>query len=85
MTYVYADQAAVLGPLATYAEPHTYDLCHQHATRLTAPRGWEVVRLVAERHGGSAAAHNLASGDGVEFTLRLRGMPREPVPRTLGR
>jgi len=38
--------------------------------------GLYVVRLVAERHGGNAAAHNLVSGDGVEFSLRLRGMPR---------
>jgi len=45
LTYVYRDQTAVLGPLATYAEPHTYDLCHDHAERLTVPRGWEVVRL----------------------------------------
>lgn len=55
------------------------------ASRGEAPHlglGLYVVRLVAERHGGSAAAHNLASGDGVEFTLRLRGMPREPVLAT---
>jgi hypothetical protein len=45
LTYVYADRAVVLGPLATYAEPHTYDLCLEHAERMTAPRGWDVVRL----------------------------------------
>jgi hypothetical protein len=45
LTYVYAEQTAVLGPLATYAEPHSYDLCEDHATKLTAPRGWDVVRL----------------------------------------
>jgi hypothetical protein len=45
LTYVYADSTAVVGPLATYAEPHSYDLCEDHAARLTAPRGWEVVRL----------------------------------------
>jgi hypothetical protein len=45
LTYVYADSTAVVGPLATYAEPHSYDLCEQHAASLTAPRGWEVVRL----------------------------------------
>ncbi|CAN5172582.1 DUF3499 domain-containing protein [soil metagenome] len=44
LTYVYADRAAVVGPLAVHAEPHCYDLCVEHATRLTAPRGWEVVR-----------------------------------------
>ncbi len=35
----------MLGPLATYSEPHCYDLCDSHAERLTAPRGWEVIRL----------------------------------------
>lgn len=48
LTYVYADSTAVLGPLATFAEPHTYDLCADHASRTTAPRGWEVVRLVSD-------------------------------------
>jgi hypothetical protein len=46
LTYVYSDQTAVLGPLATYAEPHTYDLCVVHAEGLTVPRGWDVIRLV---------------------------------------
>ena len=47
LTYVYRDSTAVLGPLATYVEPHCYDLCGAHADRLTVPRGWEVVRLPA--------------------------------------
>ena len=45
LTYVYRDSTAVLGPLAAYIEPHCYDLCEKHAGRLTAPRGWDVVRL----------------------------------------
>ena len=45
LTYVYRDQTAILGPLATVAEPHCYDLCAAHSERMTAPRGWEVVRL----------------------------------------
>lgn len=45
LTYVYGDQTAILGPLATVAEPHCYDLCEVHSERMTAPRGWEVVRL----------------------------------------
>jgi hypothetical protein len=45
LTYVYRDSTAVLGPLAAYVEPHCYDLCEKHAARLTAPRGWDVVRL----------------------------------------
>ncbi|WP_424682238.1 ATP-binding protein [Frateuria sp. YIM B11624] len=39
--------------------------------------GLYVVRLVAERHGGSASAGNLEDGSGVAFTLRLRNMPRQ--------
>lgn len=45
LTYVYADSTAVLGPLATFAEPHCYDLCAKHSARLTVPLGWEVIRL----------------------------------------
>ncbi len=48
LTYVYADSTAVVGPLATYAEPHCYDLCQMHSDRLTAPRGWEVVRITPD-------------------------------------
>lgn len=48
LTYVYSDQTAVLGPLATYAEPHTYDLCAVHAEGLTVPRGWDAIRLATE-------------------------------------
>ena len=46
LTYVYSDSTAVVGPLATNDEPHSYDLCESHAVRLTVPRDWEVVRHV---------------------------------------
>lgn len=45
MTYDYAQQTAILGSLSMQASPGAYDLCKRHAQRLTAPRGWEVVRL----------------------------------------
>ena len=48
LTYDYGDQTAVLGPLATYAEPHTYDLCAHHSQRLSAPQGWNVLRLAPD-------------------------------------
>ena len=44
MTFVYSDSTAVVGPLATAPEPHSWDLCVAHAGRITAPRGWELVR-----------------------------------------
>jgi len=47
LTYVYSDSTAVVGPLATVREPHTWDLCLGHASRITAPRGWELVRHAA--------------------------------------
>ncbi|MEV5874567.1 DUF3499 domain-containing protein [Streptomyces sp. NPDC052101] len=74
LTYVYADSTAVLGPLATYAEPHCYDLCAEHSERLTAPRGWEVVRLI----DGSAPAR--PSGDDLEAlanAVREAARPQE--------
>lgn len=45
MTFAYADSTAVLGPLALRAEPGSYDLCAAHGANLSAPRGWEVIRL----------------------------------------
>jgi hypothetical protein len=45
LIYVYADSTAILGPLATFAEPHSYDLCETHSSRLTLPNGWSVSRI----------------------------------------
>jgi len=61
LTYVYADSTAVVGPLATYAEPHCYDLCEAHASGLTAPRGWAVVR-----HEPDPAQTRARSSDDLE-------------------
>jgi hypothetical protein len=78
LTYVYADQTAVLGPLATYAEPHAYDLCETHSERLSAPRGWEVLRLAQPAPPGPSNDDLLALADAV----REAGRPA-PVQRTL--
>ncbi|HVE74009.1 MAG TPA: DUF3499 domain-containing protein [Mycobacteriales bacterium] len=61
LTYVYAASTAVVGPLATYAEPHCYDLCDGHAHGLTAPRGWDLVR-----HEHDAALGRSHSSDDLE-------------------
>lgn len=45
LTYSYADSTVVVGPISVYAEPHSYDLCTAHADAVSAPRGWEVLRL----------------------------------------
>jgi hypothetical protein len=59
LTYVYGDQTAVLGPLATFAEPHAYDLCDQHSQRLSAPRGWEVLRLAPDADAAGPTGDDL--------------------------
>lgn len=75
MTYVYADSTAVVGPLAAFAEPHTYDLCEQHARGLTAPRGWDLVR-----HDGEFEAPPPTSDDLVALAEAVREAAR-PAPR----
>ena len=71
LTYVYGDQTAVLGPLATYAEPHAYDLCDEHSERLSAPRGWEVVRLALDPDAlGPTTDDLLALADAVREAAR---------------
>ncbi|WP_051866729.1 DUF3499 domain-containing protein [Corynebacterium atypicum] len=45
LTYAYAESTAVVGPLAPSSEPHSWDLCAHHADHLTAPLGWEMLRV----------------------------------------
>lgn len=76
LTYAYADSTAVVGPLATYAEPHSYDLCEAHALRLTVPNGWEVVR-----HEGEFAPPTPSDDDltALAEAVREAGRPDRPV------
>lgn len=81
LTYVYGDQTAVLGPLATFAEPHAYDLCDEHSERLSAPRGWEVLRLAPDPDAGGPTSDDLlALADAVREAAR----PAPPDARTQG-
>lgn len=34
-----------IGPLAHRPDPGSYDLCARHCEHLTAPRGWELIRI----------------------------------------
>jgi hypothetical protein len=79
LTYVYADSTAVLGPLATYAEPHCYDLCAEHAERLTAPRGWEVLRLAPDQVDSGPSPDDLSA---LADLVREAGRPA-PVADTM--
>ena len=74
LTYNYADSQVVIGPLAQRAEPHTYDLCAEHARRTTAPRGWEVLRLELPEH------YEAVAPDGTVHTVPTapRAVPAAP-------
>jgi hypothetical protein len=57
--------------LATYAEPHAYDLCDEHSERLSAPRGWEVMRLAPDPDAGGPTSDDLlALADAVREAAR---------------
>ncbi|HBO53814.1 DUF3499 domain-containing protein [Janibacter terrae] len=80
LTYVYSDSTVVLGPLATYAEPHAYDLCQDHAQRLTAPRGWDVVRLSTDQPAPATYDDLVALAE----VVRRRPEPMTDSERTRG-
>ncbi len=77
---MYADQTAVLGPLATYAEPHAYDLCEEHSERLSAPRGWEVLRLVQDDPHAHSTDDLLALADAVREAAQPRPVQQDRAP-----
>ncbi|BCK53571.1 hypothetical protein NWFMUON74_13430 [Nocardia wallacei] len=80
LTYVYSDSTAVVGPLATVAEPHSWDLCDTHASRITAPKGWDMVR-----HEGGFSAPDEDDLTALAEAVREAGMRRRaPEPDNRG-
>ena len=65
LTYSYQDSTVVVGPISVYSEPHTYDLCAQHADSLVPPRGWEVLHLDRENRSAPQGDDMLALADAV--------------------
>lgn len=73
---------AVVGPLVTVAEPHSWDLCETHASRITAPKGWELVK-----HEGGFSSSTPDDDDltALAEAVREAGLRRrtpEPDPRS---
>jgi hypothetical protein len=79
LTYAYRDSTAVLGPLASQAEPHCYDLCQQHAQTLSAPRGWEMIRLAVEEQPKPTSDDLLALADAVRDVGLSYDPPAGPI------
>jgi hypothetical protein len=78
LTYIYADSTAVLGPLATFAEPHSYDLCDKHSARLTVPNGWSVIRNIAQSDAAGPSEDDLmAIADAVREAAAAHTQPSQ--------
>jgi hypothetical protein len=77
LTYAYAESTAVVGPLAPYDEPHTYDLCAEHAAKLTAPRGWSVLRIETPEGPPRRTADDL---EALADAVREAARPAASVP-----
>ena len=71
----------MLGPLATRAEPHGYDLCQHHAQALSAPRGWEVIRLATDTEPQPSTDDLLALADAVREVGLSYDAPATPERR----
>lgn len=75
-TYVYADSTVVVGQLSQRAEPHSYDLCADHAERFVAPRRWEVVHIHQDFAEPVPSADDL---DALARAVREAGVAARPV------
>ena len=93
LTYIYSDSTAVLGPLATFAEPHAYDLCLQHSERMSAPVGWTVLKQEpVTENSGPTSDDLMAIADAVR-EVGNRDLPKAEnisqldnlVPQEIGR
>ena len=91
LTYIYAESTAVVGPLATFSEPHAYDLCVMHGERLKVPHGWSVIKqeLSGEEHGPSDddlmaiadAVREVAMIEKVDETPSVNETPQSQIGR----
>lgn len=83
LTYIYADSTAVLGPLATYSEPHSYDLCEKHSARLTVPNGWNFIRQATDESTyGPSEDDLMAIADAVREAAQQSSEPASPTTST---
>lgn len=81
LIYIYSDSTAVLGPLSTFAEPHSFDFCGSHSERLTVPRGWTVIRHEEDGVREEPSAEDLmAIAEAVREVAKSEPTPRNTQP-----
>lgn len=66
LIYAYAESTAVIGPLALEKDPHAWDLCEKHSEHITAPVGWDMVRVERVDIEDDAAEVAEGAADGAE-------------------
>lgn len=79
LIYAYADSTAVVGPLSPVAEPHAWDLCERHSEHITAPVGWDMVRVEQVELDYDEDDFDGADPDGADITALAEAV-RETGP-----
>jgi hypothetical protein len=85
LTYVYADSTAILAPLSSYVEPHSYDLCELHAEKLTVPKGWSFKEnYLGIQPNITSPDDVMAIADAIRQTARM-SLPQKTSTPEVGR
>lgn len=85
LTYIYAESTAVLAPLSTYVEPHSYDLCEAHSEKLTVPKGWTVIQHNPKINlSAQSPADVLAIAEAIRKSAKME-LPQKNMAPEVGR
>ena len=82
LTFDYPGQMVVVGPLSPAVDPSAYDLCPTHSDRMSAPQGWDVVRLPElDRTPAPPTDDLLALADAIREVGLRHDDPQSPQSR----
>lgn len=86
MTYGYKEATAVIGPLSPVPQAGALDLCKDHAHSVTAPLGWQMVRLQTEFEDAPPSPDDLlALADAIRQASQRDVPPPQPAQREIRR